>query len=435
MFEDHVEAEVNLVRLIQFNPELTVTLKPEYFFGGITRVAFEVMREQFGAGLEVDPVPGMVNRGNRIADATNLFSEFPEGTASHWGTLVQSNWLHREIRKAQIEFEKEADGLNRLNGLRGKLDEFENMLRTGTGAANGHDEFVQEMTSNAELIETHILELDDKLGGFEKGEYVFIAARPSRGKTALACCIALNIAKQSGRRVDYHSVEMIRRRTRRRFISNMTGIEVKRIKLRDKLPNWTQTELNRCLQASEILESYPLNIIGSQGKSIDQICYEIRSSDADVVFVDHIGKVDVSSKLSLYERLSGVSNRLCEAGKIPGREKTVIALVQLNRDVEKSDREPRASDLRDCGKLEEDADTILMIHEENHDKNRADNAQVVASKIIFEKTRDGDIGWRELMFDKRYSRFADKDPTMPKIPQAQLNINMGETPWDEEDEK
>ena len=78
----------------------------------------------------------------------------------------------------------------------------------------------------------------------------------------------------------------------------------------------------------------------------------------------------------------------------------VLACAQLNRDVEKMQRPPRLSDLRESGALEQDADVVLLMH-----RRREGDVLEAATKLVVAKNRYGDIGTVRLRFEGAYSRF------------------------------
>ena len=91
----------------------------------------------------------------------------------------------------------------------------------------------------------------------------------------------------------------------------------------------------------------------------------------------------------------------------------IFILSQLNRKVEETNREPNLSDLRDSGRIEEDSDVVIFLH---GDKENQDEV-----KFIVGKNRDGDVGFKTLFFNRKYTFFQDIErqhidgPTVPSM--------------------
>ena len=83
----------------------------------------------------------------------------------------------------------------------------------------------------------------------------------------------------------------------------------------------------------------------------------------------------------------------------------VIALCQLNRETEREKRQPRMSDLRESGSIEQDADIVLLIAAKKDAQNQEETDNVVARDLIIAKQRNGPTGIIELIFNKSLTRF------------------------------
>lgn len=131
-----------------------------------------------------------------------------------------------------------------------------------------------------------------------------------------------------------------------------------------------------------------------------------RESNLGLVIVDYLQlMVPQKSSDNIVQQITEISRSL----KIFARELEVpvVALSQLNRQVEQRGGEPRLSDLRDSGSIEQDADVVLFIHrEDKYDKN---SSKPNIAKIIIAKHRNGPTGETELYFDEKRVTFNNID--------------------------
>jgi replicative DNA helicase len=227
-------------------------------------------------------------------------------------------------------------------------------------------------------------ELDDITGGLHRGHLTIVAARPSMGKSAFAVSVALNAA-MSGHRVGFFSLEMSAEELAGRCISSLS------YNPRDPIP-YIDIQLGRVApcddmrlaDAYERMSSLPLLIDGQPGLSPAQISTRARSLSQKIardggrlglIIVDHIGKVRPS------DRYAG--NRTTELGEITGALKDmarelacpVVALCQLNRQTEqRENKRPTLGDLRESGRIEEDADNVLLLYREAYYQERTKQA-------------------------------------------------------------
>ena len=84
-------------------------------------------------------------------------------------------------------------------------------------------------------------------------------------------------------------------------------------------------------------------------------------SDADIVFIDYLGLIDSYGNKSSYEKYSEISRNIKLIAM--ATNKPIVALHQLNRSFQdREDKKPKVSDLRDSGKIEQDADMIWLVY-------------------------------------------------------------------------
>src|SRR5436305_1005731 len=169
--------------------------------------------------------------------------------------------------------------------------------------------------------------------------------------------------------------------------------------------------MNRLLDAGSVLSEAKLFIDDTPGQSMLRISANARRlklrHHLRIVVIDYLQLIDPDNRRdSRQEQVSAISRRL----KFLARELEipVVALAQVNRSSEdRQDHRPRLSDLRESGAIEQDADTVLLLHRpELHEPGQ--HAGVV--EVIVGKQRNGPTGEVNLHYDKRYMRFDNAGP-------------------------
>ena len=235
---------------------------------------------------------------------------------------------------------------------------------------------------------TGIEELDAKTGGIESTDLVFIAARPSMGKTELALDI---IDKAQGHGVLFFSMEMSDSQIAKRMVSAAGGMSMSRLKAVDKFED---EDWARFFNGMERMATRNIWITDATGLTIDQIQqtatrYQIAHPEIALVVIDYLALIKIQSAarydLAVGEVSKGLKN-LAKANKTP-----VLALSQLSRGVEsRPNKRPMNSDMKNSGEIEADADLILMLYrDEVYDPEST--AKGIA-EINVTKQRNGELG-------------------------------------------
>ena len=226
--------------------------------------------------------------------------------------------------------------------------------------------------------------LDSYTHGFKKGELIILAARPGVGKTSLALNFMYNAAMRDIP-VGYFSLEMNDTDLAKRLISGeanipfndfLTGFGLQRNNVRLRI-NEACNRIAKCRMYIDQTSGIVLNDLVAKIR----LLYN-REPDLGLIIVDYIGLISPGKKMeSRQNEIQLISQTLKKVAlelSIP-----IIAVAQLNRKVDERGGEPMASDLRESGSLEQDADIILMLHESKTSDGK-DNAQ----KSIFEKNEE-----------------------------------------------
>lgn len=254
-------------------------------------------------------------------------------------------------------------------------------------------------------------DLDEITGGFQPGNLIVIAARPSMGKSALVTNIAENVSldKKNPRPVVLFSLEMAEAELAQRFVASEARIEGDKIR-KGKLKN--EADFKKVVDAANRFHDAPLFIDDSS----DIGTLEIRAK-ARRLHQQHgrLGLIIVDY-LQLMRPDGRVENRVQQVGemsrglKILARELQVpvIALSQLSRGVEsRTDKRPLLSDLRESGQIEQDADLVMFIYRDEY-YNPDDTEAPGEAELIIGKHRNGGLGTVHLVFQGKYPKFMSK---------------------------
>ena len=268
---------------------------------------------------------------------------------------------------------------------------------------------VQEMADNPNDVTgvpSGFYDLDRLTAGFQAGDLIVLAARPSMGKTALAINIAEHVALNEGLPVAVFSMEMGAAQLAVRVVGSIGRIDQSHLRT-GKL---TDDEWPRLTEAIEKLRSIPFHIDESAGLSSGELRASSRRlarqcGKLGLIVVDYLQLMSGSS--------NDGENRATELGEISRGLKMlakelqcpVIALSQLNRSVEtRPDKRPMMSDLRESGAIEQDADIVMFIYRDEYYTKEACKEPGVA-EIIIAKQRNGPTGMIKLAFLKPITKF------------------------------
>ncbi len=252
-------------------------------------------------------------------------------------------------------------------------------------------------------VRTGFDDLDNKLAGLQKSDLVILAARPSMGKTTLALDMARYAATKHGVKVGFFSLEMSSQQLVDRMLASESRVDSWKLRT-GRLS--TDLEFSMIRDSLDKLSKAPIYIDDEPGNGIVRmkaVARRLKSEQGlDLLFVDYLQlMVPTKNVDNLVQQVSEISRSLKQLAR--ELDVPVVALSQLNRSVEQRGGEPRLSDLRDSGSIEQDADVVLFIHRE--DKYNKDSDRPNIAKIIIAKHRNGPTGQIELFFDENRVSF------------------------------
>jgi replicative DNA helicase len=254
-------------------------------------------------------------------------------------------------------------------------------------------------------LPTGFTELDRMTAGLHPQNLIIVAGRPGLGKTSFVCSIAANAAVVYGKCVGIFSLEMSTDELGKRNLAALAEVDLHKIKTGFlNKEDWMKLGLaaRRLSQARLFIDDCGSMTITQLRAKAQRLALE---HGIDLVVVDYLQLLHGSQKrydnrtAEVTEISSGLKN-LAKELKIP-----VIAAAQLSRDIEKSARKPRLSDLRESGSIEQDADLVLFIHRPELITETEENAGV--AEIVIGKQRNGMTGDFQLAFLKQFTKFTN----------------------------
>ena len=268
---------------------------------------------------------------------------------------------------------------------------------------------VSEMADNPNDITgvpTGFIDLDRMTSGFQAGDMVVLAARPSMGKTALAINIAEHVALNEGLPVAVFSMEMGASQLAVRIVGSIGRIDQTHL----RTGRLTDEEWPRLTDAIERLRNISLHIDETPGLTTSELRANARRlarqcGQLGLIVVDYLQLMSVSSSMSEENRATAVGE-ISRGLKMLAKELKcpVLALSQLSRGVEsRTDKRPMMSDLRESGAIEQDADVIMFIYRDDY--YNKDSKEPGVAEVIISKQRNGPTGIVKLAFLKPITKF------------------------------
>lgn len=335
-----------------------------------------------------------------------FFAELCDIAVSRWNveeyaSLLREKSQLRELgelaEEMKVSVYKQREAAEIISLAAARLDEIargaaQTELASPDGAWTAFFDHRERVSEGNGAVPTGFAPLDTILGGgmLRSGLYI-LAARPAMGKTTFALQIADSIAKNTGP-VLFTSLEMAVEQIQGKRIARLSGIPSNKILLgRDE-----ELDYDKIIAVSNILRTIPLYISRRSSATVPQIRQMAKSiANLQCVVVDYLGKIAPEEKrASRYESttdISGALKTLAVELSVP-----VLALAQLNRgNTDRADKRPQLSDIRDSGAIEQDADSVIMLHRDDYydmDSKPLGPGESVMLEIIVRKNRHGQIG-------------------------------------------
>ncbi len=416
--------------------DISEKIKPEFFYKEAHQKIFTEILQLHRNNSPVDMLTvtealrqkALLEEVGGVMYITQLTSRV--ASASHVEyhvAIITQKYVQREIIKAcsnlsTLAFNEDTDPQDILDEAENSFSEINDIFAAGSSADelpellnNSLDSFDQRFSnfqkgfSNA--IKTPLFDLTKLLHGWQKGDFILLAARPSMGKTAFALAIAQTAAKTNS--VLFFSLEMTAEKLADRMIIGQSGVNS------DNYfeGNLSPYEFELLEEARDKLCNLKISIVDRSSLTIEQIRAiaknKQRKGKCDFIIIDYLGLIKPSSGNKSYNRtheIGEVSRKIKSMAK--DLDVPVVCLSQLNRECEKrSDRRPHLSDLRDSGDIEQDCDVAMFLFRPAAYPDIFDITEDAADvgEINVEKHRNGRTGRVKFKYSPNMTRFYDID--------------------------
>ena len=304
----------------------------------------------------------------------SLIDGVPASDPSYYAGRISSKYLQRQclyagqaIQNHSVDCESGEEALEYAEQLIFEvLKEREQPgSREAVSLAEAADQYLEtlEQRDTTKALTTGLVDLDRCIVGLEPESLTIVAARPSNGKSAFGVHIALNLAQQ-GIASAFYSLEMTRQQIVERMIANLAQIDLQVL----RRGNLSREDWARVHDARQTVDRLPVYIDDTRGLNANQVCSRMRRLKVKhgiaMAIVDYLTRLRFERRRELRHELGDAAKMFKDISgelQIP-----VVAMSQLSR-ASVSDgraRRPQLSDLRESGNLEEDADTVILVHRE-----------------------------------------------------------------------
>lgn len=321
--------------------------------------------------------------------------------------LVCQNALSRALIAEETAADIIASARSAFNGIETNRQsaswmDFESTVRAYGGT---FEDFISPSRNAADRgIQSPWRPVNDCISVIQPGDLFLLAARPGMGKSGAALQMGRHAA-EAGHGVAYISLEMSAAALERRLLSQISRVDS--FRMRTGLLSEREREAIRGARERRSLLPILINAKGCRtGPAIISAIRELRASRSiGLVIVDHFHLV---RGLSAHEDERVRYNRIADEFQTAARETNIpfVVLCQLSRKCEEENRAPGLSDLKETGKLEENADVVMFVHRpEMYAKNRGREELRGLAEFIIAKQRDGATGKCGMVFIGGQQRF------------------------------
>ena len=296
--------------------------------------------------------------------------------------MMQSinNFKSKKINKEEL-----LESIHKLESQSIKLDD--NRLNS--------NEIFQLINSKNKGINFRFEKLSNT-ANIQEHDLVIIAARTGLGKSGFC----LNLLEDLSDRYNclYFNMEIAEKQLYQRLVSINSKIDMKY--LDNPATKYQESFIKK---ACETVAAKKIKVY-SQGQTVATIRRKIMNESKQghtIVFIDHVGLIKSKKDSTLYENLTEIVKELRQISL--DYDCTIFLVSQLNRSADNKQL-PKISELKDTGELEQSATTVILMHDENQEKNTS--KEEVPITFLIGKNRNGALGMTHYQYNKSTQRFS-----------------------------
>lgn len=393
-----------------------ITLQEKHFHSKSNRKLFKALREIEEKNDPIDIVTVVTTMGGELSNigGKKFLADLVNSVASlepfkTYEKYILDSWKLREARDIQS---KEIHSLEDLSNV---MDKYSNLELENNDGDYNHKESLVTLYQNIENqkeglsgIDTGFRDLNNMLDGFQDGDLIISAARPSVGKTAKMLNHAMKHCENGGTTAIF-SLEMGEESLNKRLISTIGRIDGHKMKNPKQYFNgddWTKFSTSLA-----ILSNMNLHIYDKPGQTVQFITSKVkklRRKYPDQKLLIQIDYLQLMRSTKRHEtkniEVGEITRSLKELAK--DVQAPIYLLSQLSRGVEsRQDKRPMMSDIRDSGSIEQDADVIELLYRDDYYDSDSETKNII--EVIIAKQRNGAVGTVELAYLKEYNLFLD----------------------------
>ncbi|HET7615605.1 MAG TPA: replicative DNA helicase [Bacillales bacterium] len=430
----NIEAEQAVLGAIFLRPEAislaSELLMPEDFYRTAHQRIFDAMLALSDKSEPVDLITvtselqdkRLLEEVGGVSYLSDLADSAPTAAnIEYYSRIVEEKSILRRLIRTATDIVSE--GYMREEEVETILDDAEKSIlevsqRRNSGAFQSIKDVLVETYDNIEMLQNRkgevtgipsgFVELDRMTAGFQRNDFIIVAARPSVGKTAFALNMAQSIATQTEENVAIFSLEMGAQQLVMRMLCAEGNIDAQRL----RTGRLTDEDWQKLTMAMGSLSAAGIYIDDTPGVRVSEIrakCRRLKQEHGlGVVLIDYLQLIQGSgrSRDNRQQEVSEISRTL--KGLARELEVPVIALSQLSRGVEsRQDKRPIMSDIRESGSIEQDADIVAFLYRDDYYDKESEDQNMI--EIIIAKQRNGPVGTVELAFIKEYNKFVNLD--------------------------